>query len=126
MDQCIQNLMISIIKNVQIQHTYNIHNYIIKLANYSCPNHDNDFPLLQLILNPQEATLSPTKGMKLGSIIPHSLRGFFKTREELDEYEKTWHIYIYQPTWNELKSKVSYARVEWSKVELGGRTRRQG
>jgi hypothetical protein len=61
----------------------------------------------QLVLNPQEATLSP-KGMKLGSIVPHSLRGFFNTREELDEYEKTWHIYIYQPTWNELKSKVSY------------------
>jgi hypothetical protein len=59
---------------------------------------------LQLILNPQEAILSP-KGMKLGSI---SLRGFFNTREELDEYEKMWHIYIYQPTWNELKSKVSY------------------
>ena len=84
----------------------------------------NNISLLQLVLNPQEATLSPTKGMKLGSIIPHSLRGFFKTREELDEYEKTWHIYIYQPTWNELKSKVSYARVEWSEAGLGGGARR--
>ena len=62
---------------------------------------------IQFILNPQEATLSP-KGMKLDAIVPHSLKGYFKSREELDEYEKTWHLFIYQPTWNELKSKVNY------------------
>ena len=63
---------------------------------------------IQLVLNPQEATLSP-KGMTIGAIVPHSLKGYFKSREELDEYEKTWHLFIYQPTWNELKSKVSHA-----------------
>ena len=72
------------------------------------------YHVLQLVLNPQEATVSP-KGMKLDSIVPHSLKGFFKTREELDDYEKTWHIYIYQPTWNELKSKV---HVVWG-TEMG-------
>lgn len=60
-------------------------------------------------MNPQESTLSP-KGVKLGSIVPHPLKGFFKSREELDDYEKTWHLYIYQPTWNELKSKVKKQR----------------
>ena len=62
---------------------------------------------VQLVLNPQVATISP-KGMKLDSIVPHSLKGYFKTREELDDYEKTWHLYIYQPTWNGLKAKVSH------------------
>ena len=41
------------------------------------------------------------------NIIPGCLRGTFRTRQELDSYEKMWHTYIYQPSWSELKEKVS-------------------
>ena len=60
---------------------------------------------MQLILNPQEATVAP-KGVVIGDIVQCSMKGYFESREELDEYEKTWHLFIYQPTWDELKSKV--------------------
>ena len=35
------------------------------------------------------------------------LRGVFETREQLDFYEKWWHVNVYQPTWDQLLEKVS-------------------
>ena len=35
-----------------------------------------------------------------------TLGGVFKTRADLDEYEKQWHMKVYQPTWNEHITKV--------------------
>ena len=61
--------------------------------------------IFQLVLNPEVAALS-SKGVRVNDIVPLSMRGMFREREELDEYERTWHLYIYQPTWDELKSKV--------------------
>ena len=62
-------------------------------------------PVIQLVQNPQEAMLS-TRGIKMDEIVQVSVKGYFKMREDLDEYEKIWHLYVYQPTWNELKAKV--------------------
>ena len=36
-----------------------------------------------------------------------TLRGVFETREQLDFYEKWWHVNVYQPTWDQLLEKVS-------------------
>ena len=35
-----------------------------------------------------------------------ALKGVFKTKDDIDNYERVWHLSIYQPTWNELRSKV--------------------
>ena len=44
--------------------------------------------------------------MHLDTIVPDTLRGLFTTREQLDEYEKMWHMCVYQPTWDEQSRKV--------------------
>ena len=41
-----------------------------------------------------------------------SLRGIFKTRDELDSYEKMWHCLVYQPSWDELKVKVTICNAQ--------------
>ena len=62
---------------------------------------------MQLVLNPSESVrTSPVKAVD-SELVKYAVKGYFKSREELDEYEKTWHLFIYQPTWNELKKKVS-------------------
>ena len=61
--------------------------------------------LIKLITGPHDSVLPPQLP-KTGTIVKDSLRGVFKTREELDGYEKMWHCCVYQPTWNELKNKV--------------------
>lgn len=35
-----------------------------------------------------------------------ALKGKFQTKEELDDYEKIWHLHIFQPTRRELSSEV--------------------
>lgn len=62
---------------------------------------------IQLVQNPQSSVLSSPKEIKMDNIVDVSIKGYFKSREELDEYEKTWHLYVYQPTWNQLKAKVT-------------------
>jgi len=43
----------------------------------------------------------------MNTIVPDTLRGVFRTRQELDGYEQMWHTCIYQPSWSELKAKVN-------------------
>ena len=73
--------------------------------------------IFQLVLNPEVAALS-SKGVRVNDIVPLSMRGMFREREELDEYERTWHLYIYQPTWDELKSKVRRHRCIVRHIEI--------
>lgn len=37
---------------------------------------------------------------------PESQRGVFTTTDQLDSYEKLWHLCIYKPSHNELRGKV--------------------
>ncbi len=45
--------------------------------------------------------------MKEGVIVPDTIRGIFKTRPQLDAYERMWHMCVYQPTWDQQSEKVS-------------------
>ena len=42
----------------------------------------------------------------MDTVTPDVLKGVFRTRQELDAYEKFWHTSIYQPTWDEQAIKV--------------------
>ncbi len=44
--------------------------------------------------------------LNLESAVPDCLRGVFRSRQELDGYERMWHSCIYQPAWNELHPQV--------------------
>lgn len=46
--------------------------------------------------------------MNTGSEVSGRFRGVLRSREELDSYERLWHEHIYQPSWKELKPKVSF------------------
>ena len=61
----------------------------------------------QLVGDPYDSVLPPTKLLKTDVIVPDCLQSAFKTRKELDSYEQMWHTCIYQPSWTELRDKVS-------------------
>ena len=48
----------------------------------------------------------PPPTANFDTLSPDPLQGVFKTREELDSYEKLWHTQVYQPTWDEQATKV--------------------
>ena len=45
-----------------------------------------------------------------GTFSSKSVKGLFKTREEVDEYEKVWHYCIFIPAWKSLNQKVKFMK----------------
>ena len=58
----------------------------------------------QVVTQPQGC--SEITDMLTVDSVQEALKGVFKTKDELDNYERIWHYGIYLPTWNELRSKV--------------------
>ena len=59
---------------------------------------------LQFIL-PQDAP-TPLEESQRGNTMCDARKACFKTQDDLDEFELSWHLSVYKPAWNELLSKV--------------------
>ena len=68
----------------------------------------------QLVLEPHDSVLPHFQLLS----VPYTLQGVFRTRQELDGYEQMWHTCIYQPSWCELKAKVSTMPITWYHMML--------